>query len=108
MPDAAAAAGPAISTLAQTVLGALLIITVLVAVAAIYVLVRVQNDRVKDHKEMSDKLEASHSKMVEAFSAFRSTIVSLEETEKSSRDVMQAMRDKLVELSTVISSCPRR
>lgn len=108
MGEVAKAAEPAISTLAQTAIGALLLVAVLVAVVAVIVLVRVQNARVQDHKDMSDKLEASHGKMIEAFGAFRSTIVSLEETEKSSRDVMQAMRDKLVELSTVVSNCPRR
>jgi uncharacterized protein HemX len=102
------AAEPAISTLAQTVLGALLIIAVLVAVFAIYTLIKVQNARVLDQKEMSDRLEASHTKMMEAFTGFRATLTSLEKTEETSQSVMGAMRDQLVNLAAEIRSCPRR
>jgi hypothetical protein len=104
----AQAAEPAFSTLAQTALGALLIIAVLAAVTAIYVLIRVQNARVQDQKEMSDKLEASHAKMVEAFTGFRSTLTSLEKTEESSQNVMGAMRDQLMNLAAEVRHCQHR
>lgn len=109
MPNAAIqVAEPAISTLAQTVIGALLIIAVLTAIFAIYILVKVQNARVQDQKEMSDKLEASHAKMVEAFTGFRSTLTSLEKTEESSQTVMGAMRDQLMNLAAEIRHCPHK
>jgi preprotein translocase subunit YajC len=103
-----AATEPALTTLAQTVLGALLVITVIVAILAIYVLVRVQNARVQDQKEMSDKLEVTHSKMIDAFSGFQGALTSLEKTESTGQAVMQAMRDQLVNLASKVEACPRR
>jgi preprotein translocase subunit YajC len=101
-------AGPAVDTLSQTILGSVLIIILMVAIASVYVLVRVQNARVADQKEMSDKLEAGYAKMVEAFGGFQTALISLEKTEESGRQAMTAMRDQLVELASTIRSCPRK
>ena len=99
---------PALGTVAQTVLGSVLIISLTLAVVVVCVLIRIQNARVADQKEMSSRLEASHTKMVEAFGKFQSTLDGLERTESTGQQVLQAMRDQLVVLTTEIRACPKR
>jgi predicted lipoprotein len=106
--EAVQVAEPALSTLAQTVLGSVLILALLLAVLAVYTLIKIQNARVDDQKEMSGRLEASHAKMLEAFSKFKITIEGLERTEATGQQVLQAVRDQLVALATRIDGCPRR
>ena len=108
MGEAAQAVAPVLSTLAQTVLGGLVILAVLVAVGAIYILIKVQNARVADQKEMSDKLERTNFKMIDAFTKFQGTLNNLEKAEGESVTAQYALRDKVMELGNDIKYCPKR
>lgn len=68
---------PAISTLSQTVIGSLLVLSWGITIASVYLLVKVQNSRVADQKEMSARLENTHAKMITAFEGFRGTLETL-------------------------------
>ena len=94
--------------LAQTVLGALLILAVIMAIGAIYALIRVQNARVADQKEMSDKLEKTNFKMIDAFTKFQSTLNNLEEAEKEGVKAQYALRDEVTKMGTKMDYCPVR
>jgi predicted lipoprotein len=109
MPDKLVqAAEPALDVLAQTVLGSVLVVVLIVAVAAIYTLIKVQNARVEDQKEMSERLERTNAKMVDAFSGFQTALTGLEKAEDTSQQAIQFLRDQVVGLSTRIDGCPRR
>jgi hypothetical protein len=108
MGEVVQASEPALSTLAQTLLGALLIIAVLIALAAIYALFRVQNARVADQKEMIDRLDTANSKMAGVLTKFTNTLGNLEEAEKEDTKATYAMRDEVNRLATKIEYCPVR
>ena len=108
MGETAAAVAPVLSTLAQTVLGALVVLAMLMAVTAIYMLVRVQNARVADQKEMSDKLEKNYSRSVDAFTRFQNTLENLEKGEAEGTRATYAMRDQVNRLADKIELCPAR
>lgn len=71
---------PALSLLESTVLGAVLIIVLGVAITAVVMLIRVQNARVADQKALSDKSEALINKMITAFTDMKSAMEALKST----------------------------
>lgn len=101
-------AEPALSTLAQSLIGSLIILSVFVAIASIYLLTKIQNARVDDQKELSGKLETANLKMIVAFEKFQGVLNSLERAEVSSTSAIYSLRDQVVVLGSKIDSCPRR
>ena len=82
---------PALSLLEKTVIGAVLMVALALMVAAIIALIKVQNARVDDQKEASKRLESTHSKMVDAFGAFKGTLESLERSEDTTQKALQEL-----------------
>ena len=82
---------PALSVLEKSVIGAVLIVALALMVASIIALIRVQNARVADQKEASERLESSRDKMVEAFGKFKGTLEALERSEDTSQKALQAL-----------------
>lgn len=80
---------PALSILEKSVIGSVLVVALALCVAAIVVLIKVQNARVSDQKEASERLEKTHNKMVEAFGRFKGTLESLERSEETSQQGLQ-------------------
>jgi len=106
--DLAQAAAPAIDTLAQTILGSIIVVLTVVCILAIYTLIKVQNARVADQKEMSERVERLHFKMVEAFGGFQTALMNLEKAEDSSQKAVQFLRDQIVAVSSKVEACPKR
>lgn len=85
---------PALSVLEKSVIGSVLVIALAGAVAAVVLALRVQNARVADQKEASDRLEKTHSKMVEAFGKFKGTLETLSKSEDTTQQGLhQLSRD---------------
>jgi len=93
---------PALTTLDKTVIGALLVVSWVIACAAIYVLVKVQNARVSDQKEASAKLSTTHDKMVEGFGKFKGTVEQLEKAEQTNQQVLSGLKDQVLVLGNKI------
>lgn len=94
--DALQLVQPALTLLEKSVIGSVLVLALTGAVAAVILALRVQNARVDDQKEASERLEKTHSKMVEAFGQFKGTLESLEKSEEASQQ-------GIIALGTVVS-----
>ena len=85
---------PALSVLEKSVIGSVLVIALAGAVASVILALRVQNARVSDQKEASERLEKTHSKMVEAFGKFKGTLETLTKSEDTTQQgLLQLSRD---------------
>lgn len=82
---------PALSVLEKSVIGSVLVIALAGAVAAVVLALRVQNARVADQKEASERLEKTHSKMVEAFGKFKGTLETLSKSEDTTQQGLQQL-----------------
>lgn len=89
---------PALSLLESTVLGAVLIIVLGVAITAVVMLIRVQNARVADQKAMNEKSEALTNKMITAFTDMKGALEGLKSTLESlkaaEQETQKALRDQ--------------
>lgn len=90
---------PALTLVESSVLGALLLIAVAVAIGAIAMLVKVQTARVADQKSLSNKSEALTSKMTTAFmemkgalESLKSSLDSMRETEKDTQKCLESQQ----------------
>lgn len=90
---------PALSVLEKSVIGSVLVIALAGAVAAIILALRVQNARVADQKEASERLEKTHSKMVEAFGKFKGTLDGLQKSGETSQQGLVALSREITGLS---------
>lgn len=91
---------PALSTLEKGVLGSLLIISWALATLAIVQLIRVQNARVSDQKEMNKKSEDLMSKMVVAFEGMKGALVGLKDAEEKGQKVTEAVHAAMTSMSS--------
>jgi hypothetical protein len=85
--------------LEKSVIGSVLLLALAAAVASITLALRVQNARVADQKEASERLEKTHTKMVEAFGKFKGTLESLEKSEATSQQVLTSLGREVSGLS---------
>ena len=92
VPDAV---NPALSLLDKTVLGAVLIVVLAVAVTAVIMLIRVQNARVADQKALNDKSEALMNKMITAFTDMKGALESLKGTIEGFKGAEQETQNAL-------------
>lgn len=83
---------PAISTLAQTVIGALLILSWVIALLALWQLNKVQNQRTEDQKHSSAKEEDLVTKMTEVLSGVKVAVEGLRATEEQSQQVLGQLK----------------
>jgi hypothetical protein len=86
---------PAISTLAQTIIGALLVISWGITILALWQLIKVQNSRVEDAKASNDKIAALADKMTLAFTGVQVSVENLRRSEESSQQVVSSMKTTL-------------
>ena len=101
--DVAKVAEPALSTLTQSILGALLLLSWIIAAAAIWQLIKVQNARVQDQKEMSDRLERTNAKMSSAFEKFQGAVESLEKAEQTGQQAVSLLKDQVMEVANKVT-----
>jgi septal ring factor EnvC (AmiA/AmiB activator) len=98
----------------ESFLGAFAVLCLVLCVAAAWLLVRVQNQRTQDLKQMSDKMEKSQDqmaqligKMTEAFLGHKAALKRLTDTEKVQTETMQNMVSKMEGMRTTIDSVIR-
>ncbi len=91
---------PALSTLEKTVLGAVLIVSLGIAILAVLKLLKVQekisevqNLRVEDQKQMSERMEGLMEKMITTFSKMENALTNLTQAEKDGQQLLQAMKN---------------
>jgi hypothetical protein len=86
---------PALSTLEKSVIGAILIVSWAITILSVWTLIRVQNKRVDDQKELSNKLDKTTGKMTSAFEKMQSALQALTNAEQASQLAMTAMKTAL-------------
>jgi uncharacterized protein HemX len=90
--DVAKAAEPAISTLSQTILGSLLIVSWIIAGIAIWQLIKVQNARIEDKTKDSERIEKLNEKLITVFSEMKNSLDNLTAAEKGGQEVMNRLK----------------
>lgn len=98
--EATKAVEPAISTVTQTIIGSLLIISWALAILAIVQLIRVQNARVSDQKEMSKRSEALMDKLITTFEEMKGALQGLKEAEEKGHKVTEAVQASINQMSS--------
>jgi hypothetical protein len=91
---------PSIGVLEKTVIGSLLLLSWAIAILAIVQLIRVQNARVADQKEMSSKSEKLLDKMITAFEEMKGALQGLKEAEEKGHKVMETTQASMNTLSS--------
>ena len=94
-PDVAKVAEPAISTVTQTVIGSLLILSWLIAIIAIWQLIKVQNARIADKDADSKRIEKLNEKLITVFSEFKNSIDNLTAAEKEGQAILTSTKQSL-------------
>ncbi len=91
-PDVGKVAEPAISTLTQTVIGSLLVLSWIIAGLALWQLIKVQNARIADKDADSKRIEKLNEKLITVFSEFKNSIDNLTAAEKEGQAVLQGLK----------------
>lgn len=94
-------AAPAVDTLAQNLLGAAFIVALLMAALAVWQLIRVQNSRVQDQKEIADRVEKLTT---QATGALMSTKQSLDALDRDIHGGQQLMTQISTKLDVMIAA----
>lgn len=94
-PDVAKAAEPAISTLTQTIIGSLLVLSWIIAGIAIWQLIKVQNARIADKTEDSKRIEKLNEKLVTVFAEFKNSLDNLTAAEKEGQALLTSVKNSL-------------
>jgi hypothetical protein len=99
-PSPGALVQPALSTLEKSVIGAVLIVALGVAVLAVWKLLKVQEEitkvqnlRVDDQKDMSKRMEAITERLITTFSKMENALTNLTQAEKDGQVLLQAMKN---------------
>lgn len=98
-------AQPAIDTLAQTLLGSGFVLALVVAAIAIWQLITVQNARVKDQKEIADRVEKMTTQVSGALQGTKGALESLERAQQALQLTMTTISTKI---DFIVSSAPHR
>ncbi len=89
---------PALSTLAQTILGAICILSLAVAILAVWKLLNVQEKAADRAEKHNARVEALVSKMTDAVTKFDKTLDRLVESERQSQEVQKEQMNLLLQL----------
>jgi high-affinity Fe2+/Pb2+ permease len=102
------------SIVKDSVFGALLIVTVILLVWLVRRVLSIQDLRVQDQKDMSDRLEKSQEKtsaliekMTEAFTTFQSAVDKLNQTQELSREATADLASTVRSLKDTVDSVVR-
>jgi len=101
--DAASKAG--LSVVESSLLGAIAVLSLLVAIFSVWRLNVVQNLRVEDQRKMSERMEKLTEKLTTTFSEFSNTMTNLNQTEK---DGQQLLRELKSSVDSVVLEAVRR
>lgn len=102
------------SIVKDSVFGALLIVSVVLLIWLVRRVLAIQDLRVQDQKDMSERLEKSQEKtsaliekMTEAFSTFKSAVDKLNQTQELSRDATSELTSTVRSLQGTVDSVVR-
>lgn len=98
----------------ESVLGALLVVAVVLLVWLVRRVLAIQDLRVSDQKQMSDRLEKAQEKttqlintMTEAFSTFKVTLEKINQTQELSREAATELSSSVKSLQNTVDSVIR-
>lgn len=94
-----------LNVLESSLLGAITVLSLLVAIFAVWKLNRVQNDRVEDQKQMSERMEKLGTQLASTFSETKNTLNNLTEAEKEGQELLQQLKSSI---DNVIMAAVRR
>lgn len=94
-PELVKAAEPALSTLAQSVIGALLLLSWGLTIFMLVQLIKVQNARISDKEKDSDRNEKLNQKLIEVFSGVKNSLDNLTAAEKEGQEVIKGVKQSL-------------
>jgi hypothetical protein len=89
------AAGPAISTLAQNLIGAGFVVVLLASCLMVWQLIRIQNARVQDQKDIADRVEKLTQQSFQALSNVKEALNGLEREQQVCNQTVMQVSTKL-------------
>ena len=101
--EAAELAGKSgLSVIASGLLGSIAVLSLLVAIFAVWMLNRVQNERVADQKQLSERMEKASErqeklveKMTSTFSGVKNALENLTQTEKDTQAFLRELKGSM-------------
>ena len=90
--DAAPLVEPAVSTLAKTIIGALLVVSWAITFAAVYVAYRAQEARIADQKAINERTVAIAEKSHTVVAEFKSAIEGLKQSDQTGQTILQGLK----------------
>jgi hypothetical protein len=84
-----------LSVLESSLLGAIAVLCLVVAIFAVWKLNKVQNERVEDQKQMSGRMEKLAEKLVSTFSETNNALSNLTQAEKDGQALMQQLKSSI-------------
>lgn len=94
--EAAKLAGKSgLTIIESSLLGAITVICVIVTILAAWRLNKVQNDRVADQKQMSEKAEKLISGMTSTFSGVKNALDNLTQTEQQTQILLRSLQQSI-------------
>lgn len=84
-----------LTLLESSLLGAIAVLSLLVAIFAVWKLNRVQNERVEDQKQMSERMEKLADRLVSTFSETNSALQNLTQAEVQGQALMQQLKSSI-------------
>ena len=88
-------AAPAVDTLAQNLLGAAFIVALFMAAIAVWQLIRVQNSRVQDQKEIADRVERLTTQATGALMSTKQSLDALDRDVQNGQLLLTQVSTKL-------------
>ena len=89
---ASTSAKAGLSILESSILGAITVLAFAIAIFAIWKLVKVQDQRVKDKESTNDKMEKLMEKFITTFSKMENALTNLTQAEKDGQALLQSMK----------------
>lgn len=86
---------PALSTLSQTIIGALLVVSWGITILAVWQLVKVQNARIADKERDSARIEGLNERLITVFSDFKNSLDNLTAAEKEGQQLLTSIKQSL-------------
>jgi len=84
-----------LSILESSLLGAITVLSLLVCIFAVWKLNRVQNERVEDQKQMSERMETLSTQLTSTFSETNNALNNLTAAEKEGQALMRDLKSSI-------------
>ncbi len=83
---------PAVSTLAKTIIGALLVISWVITLICLWVVYKAQEARIADQKAINEKSLALNEKSLQTLNEFKTALEGLRQSDQAGQVIIQGMK----------------